>query len=154
MTIKSVLTLALVFCLTGCSTTVQRPEPITLAEALKEVIEALNEISDIPVKSKHGLVPAEVTVTFEITAGRKEGKSASVDIVPTGIIEEIGGISSKWTSEVTESRGNTIVIKFRSILFASEKELIAQKTPEEIDALYQKLKNQGWTIKGLGGPRM
>lgn len=145
---SKILIIAMLIFLHGCSTvSVERPDSISLSDALKEVVEALNEMSNLQVEAKHGMAPAEVTVTFNITAGKKTGREASVDIVPTGIVEEITGLSYGWSSEVTETRGNSITIKFRSILFASEKELVGKKTPEEINEIYKKLQELGWNIK-------
>lgn len=148
---KSIVTVIAAIVLSGCSTVIERAEPITLADALKEMVEALNQMSQMPVEKKNGLVPAEVSVTFTITAGKKEGKTASINVVPTGIIKEISGLSAGWVSEATESRGNTITIKFRSILFANEKELVAQKTPEELSELYDRLEKEGWNVKFAPG---
>jgi len=139
--------LLLVILLQGCTTTVERAEPITLADGVKEVINALNSLSELQTSKINGLVPAEVTVVFNITAGSKDSKNATIEIVPTGIVKEISKIGAGWSSEVTQSTGNTLTIKFRSILFANEKELVANKTPAELTKLYEELKGLGWNIR-------
>ncbi len=122
--------------------TVERPEPITLADGVKEVIDALNSLSELQTSKINGLVPAEVTIVFNITDGSKDSNSATIEIVPTGIVKEISKIGGGWSSEITQSTGNTLTIKFRSILFANEK-----KTPEELTKLYEELKSLDWNIQ-------
>jgi predicted ABC-class ATPase len=121
-------------------------EPISLADGVKEVIAALNSLSELETSKINGLVPSEVTVVFNITAGSKETKTASIEIVPTGIVDQTTTLGGGWTSELTESKGNTITIKFRNIVFANEKELLAKKTPQELTELYEELKKLGWNI--------
>ena len=136
--------------LCSCGTTkIVRPDSITLAEALKDIVTALNEMSKVQSEKKLGLIPADVTVTFNISASSKKTAGASIEIVPTGIINEIPKIGGSYEKEISGTRGNQIVIKFRNIMFATEKELISRKTPSEIDELFDRLEKGGWFIKSL-----
>ena len=118
---------------------------MSLANALTDVTRALNAMSEVQSSQKHGLVPAEVTVTLQLTAGTKEASQAAIEVLPFGAVAELGG---SYTAEVTSSTGNQIVIKFRSILFANENELVSRRTPGEIDELLRRLRELGWSIKG------
>ncbi len=118
---------------------------MSLANALTDVIRALNAMSEVETSHKHGLVPAEVTVTFQLAAGKKEASQAAIEVLPFDAVAKLGG---SYTAEVTSSRGNLIVVKFRSILFANEDELVSRKTPGEIDELLRRLQELGWNIKG------
>ncbi len=145
---RAIVVIGSALALSGCVTTrVARPESISLADALVEVIESLNAMADVESPLKTGLVPAEVIVTFDVTAAQKTETGAEIEVVPTGIVSEIPRIGGTWSTEVRGSRGNQITIKFRNILFTSDKELLSRMAPEEIDELLQKLKELGWNIK-------
>ena len=118
-----------------------------MADGVKEVVDALNSFSEFETKKINGLIPADVTVVFNITAGKKEDSSASVEIVPTPIVKEISKITGSWSTEVKQSTGNTLTIKFRNILFANEKVLISIKSPEEMTEMFNKYQNLNWNIK-------
>ena len=141
----AILFLGSLACL-GCSSAqVAPPAPMSLADALTDVTRALNAMSEVQTSEKHGLVPAEVTVTLQLTAGKKEASQAAIEVLPLGAVAKLGG---SYTAEVTSSTGNQIVIKFRSILFANGDELVSRKTPGEIDELLRRLRELGWNIKG------
>ena len=130
----------------GCRSAQVEPQaPMSLANALTDVTRALNAMSEVQTSQKHGLVPAEVTVTLQLTAGKKEASRAAIEVLPFGAVAELGG---SYTAEVTSSTGNQIVITFRSILFANENELVSRRTPGEIDELLRRLRELGWSIKG------
>ena len=68
-----------------------------------------------PPRATHGLVPSEVTLSFQVNVG-KGGK------LYLKVFEafEIGG------SKATVAVGNTITIRMRSILFADDEELVSR----------------------------
>ena len=136
------------FMIPGCTgTKVQRPEAISLSEGLVEIIVALNEMAKVQSDKKLGLVPEEATVVFNVTAGKKDGRTGGIEIVPTGIVQEISKFSMGWSSEITESRGNTITIKLKSILFSKNDELVSSKTAKEILEKIDELQGGGFVIK-------
>lgn len=134
--------------LSGCITSkVVRPDSISLSEALVDVVRSLNAMAEVESSLKNGLVPAEVVVTFDVTAADQSGTDAAIDVVPTGVVTEIPRVGGAWHTEVRGSKGNQITVKFRSILFATERELLLRKSPEEIDQIFEKLKKLGWNVK-------
>jgi len=142
---RILLLIIIIIIFSSCKATqIIRAEPISLAEGVREVIVALNSFSELQTSEINGLVPAEVIIEFNISAGKKNNRNASVEIVPAAVVTKLG---VGWSSEVTESTSNKITIKFRSILFATENEMLNQKTPEDLTELYEKLKKLGWNIK-------
>lgn len=143
---NALVLIASAFVVCGCSTTVERTENfITVGEGLRLVMEGLDSIADHDPAKINGLMPSEVTVSFHITAGQKDGASSSVQIVPAGIIGEIPAIGGNWTTEFTESTGNVLTIKFRSIAFATDKELVSTEAPEDLTERYKKLREH-WNV--------
>lgn len=143
-----IIVILVCFAISGCAgTKIERSEPITLSEGLKEIIVALNEMAKVQSEKKLGLVPEEATVDFNVTAGKKDGKTGGIEIVPTGIVQEISKFSMGWSSEITESRGNTITIKLKSILFSKDDELVSSKTAKEILQKINELQEGGMVIR-------
>ena len=139
---KTILVITITIFLNSCATTkVDRKEPITLAEGVTEVVKTLNSMSKLQTEKINGLVPAEVTVEFNVTSGKKKNTNASLEIVPTGLVSKIG---AGWSSEITESSGNKITLKFRSILFAEKDELIGHKRVNDLTKMFIELKNSNW----------
>jgi hypothetical protein len=130
----------------ACTTKVVRPESITLAEALIDIKKSLDAMASVPSDRKHGLMPAEATVEFDVTVTDKTGTEVGLEIVPTGIVNEIARVGGKWSTEVSSSRGNHITIKFRNIIFASENELVAKKSPKELTEIFSEFEKEGWII--------
>jgi len=145
---KKAFIICMTCCMMSCATTkVTRSEPISLADGLKEVVIALDEMSDVKRDKINGLVPSDVTVEFNVTSGNKKKNDASLEIVPTGLVSKIG---ASWSSEVTETTGNKITIKFRSILFANKDDLIGgNKSVEDITKMVKDLEDGGWNTSLL-----
>ena len=125
--------------ISGCASYGVVPEPgkITLQAAMKEVATGLNEMyairKDHP---KSGLLPAEVTVVFNISAkANDEGKLyVEAGATPADVLK-IAKIGAEAASKIEASRGNTVTIKFTNILFAPKETLVMTKSPEDIAKL-------------------
>ena len=132
------LPLVLALAVSGCATRGHRhiPEstPITLSKGVQTVVKALDALAKrSPDAPFHGLVPAEVEVSFQIVAGRLDTDEFSINVLPVGDLADIGG---KWSTEITRSTGNTITIRFRNILFAKKDEILGFAPPGELKSIF------------------
>ncbi len=132
---------ALAMALAGCATEtiVSQPSRITLENALKSVGQGLYDMKEAQKDVKTGLIPSEVTVTFNITAsGSDDGKLyVEVSSNPAG-----GGTAkagAEYGSKLSAQRGNQITVKFTNLLLADKERLVSVKKPEEIEALLKQL---------------
>ena len=99
--------------LSGCITSkVVRPDSISLSEALVDVVRSLNAMAEVESSLKNGLVPAEVVVTFDVTAADQSGTDAAIDVVPTGVVTEIPRVGGAWHTEV---RGSSVTSTDRKL---------------------------------------
>ena len=73
---------------------------MSLSSALTDVVRALNAMSEVQTSEKHGLVPAEVTVTFQLSAGEKKEGQTAVEVLPLGAVSMLG---ASYTAEATSS---------------------------------------------------
>ncbi len=131
--------------LTACSTQTVVPKPgaITLEEAMKSVAAGLVEMKAAEVGMKTGLIPSEVTVTFNISATATDQNKLVVEVgAPAGA--PVGGkIGGEAGSSATSQRGNQVTVKFSNILFAPDNTLLKYKTAEEIKELFDVLEKSG-----------
>jgi hypothetical protein len=130
--------------LTACGTTNRREiTNITLENAMRDVGKGLNAIYEERAdKEKLGLLPSEIAVTFNV-AGK--GTDSSKLYIEAGA--DLGSVSiAKAGAELGRtleiSRGNTITIKFTSVLYAGKDTLVQLKTPQEISKLLELLSGQ------------
>lgn len=109
--------------LVGCGTYTPRevadPSAITLKAALVDVADSLNEMrARTQPRDKFGLIPDEVTVTFNIAAhGTNTGK---LNVTASGVPLSPGtlGASADNTQVAESNRGNQIIVKFKNIATA------------------------------------
>ena len=67
-----------------------------------------------------GLFPAEVDVTFNVTAGAANGNQLSLDLNASAPSVPVGGkISDTYSTSSTAARGNQITVKFMSAYFTT-----------------------------------
>ena len=131
--------------LSGCAsvgpTPTEPPSPMSLREGVQAVMAALDELAQRPADAPiHGLMPAEVEVVFQIRGQRADSDSFELTV---GVPEFIGAGTERST-EVTRSEGNTLTIRFRSIVFAPQEQLIGVKSAEELTDLVKDLRGRGW----------
>lgn len=147
---RKLLPIAAVVMVTGCATPHVVPEPgkITLQAAMEEVAAGLNKMYDIRKDyPKSGLLPAEVNVTFNISAsGKDEGKLFVEAGATSADVLKVTKVGAEVGSKVEASRGNTVTIKFTNILFAPKDTLVMTKTPDEITTLFKAMQNVGIQI--------
>ncbi|MCX5893624.1 MAG: hypothetical protein NTW80_11760 [Deltaproteobacteria bacterium] len=127
----------------GCersSEVVPQPSKVTLESALVSVEKGLNEMVKAQEKVKFGLIPSEVTVTFNISAS---GEDSSKLYIEAGSVTAVGGTAKAGTemgSKLHNERGNQITIKFTNLLLTEKGKYFYDKGPKIIkDAL----ENQG-----------
>lgn len=136
--------------MSACATGKVVPDPskITLQDAMKSVGEGLKQMKEAQGESKTGLLPSEVTVTFNVTASAADGSklALAVSIPPLPQLPVSGSLTGDLTSAISAARGNVITIKFTNLLFAPEKLLLTTKTAAEIAQILETLKAAGITV--------
>lgn len=131
---------------TGCAWGVLvQPGKITLDEAISEVATGLNKMYDIRKDHpKSGLLPAEVTVSFNISASATDKGKLFVEAGATlAEVLQVTKAGADISSSLVAKRGNTVTIKFSNLLYADEHTLVRNKSPEEIMKLLQALEEAG-----------
>jgi len=118
------------------------PGMITLKEAMQEVATGLNDMYKIRNQGpKSGLLPAEVTIVFNVSASTKDaGKlyiEAGANPVDVLKIVKAGG---EVSSEIATSRGNQITIKFVNVALAPKDTLLTVVDPAKLDIIFNALK--------------
>ncbi len=133
-----------------CATGKIVPEPsnITLEAAMKSVGEGLKQMKEAQGHIKTGLLPSEVTVTFNVTASATDNTklaiAASTPQVPQ--IPVSGSVTADLSSAITANRGNAITIKFTNVLFAPTGQLLTTTSPEQIEKILKALADAGVII--------
>lgn len=127
--------------LTGCAHT-QRPEitDITLETAMADVALGLNKIyAERQGHDKSGLVPSEITVTFNVGAKGQDSSKLYIEAGAKAGAVSIAKAGGETGGSLEVSRGNTITIKFSSVLYAGKDTLVASKSADEIKKLLESL---------------
>ena len=75
-------------------------------------------------------------------AQRGERNSVDVNVALLDVVEA----GAERSTEVTRSEGNTITIRFRNIVFATNEEVVGLKSAQEINALIRDLRQAGLTL--------
>lgn len=135
---------AVVLGLIGCTEKiVPEPASVTFENAMEQVTVGLNKMYDTGKGyPKTGLVPAEVTIEFNVGASAADSGKLTIGTAnPIQNVQAGGEISSN----IQASRGNKITIKFVNLFLTDSKEsLIMLKQPEEIAELLKVLKSAGY----------
>ena len=129
---------------TGCvHVPEQKIEGITFQAAMKQLAEGLNEFDDTSQEGEEifGLVPSEVEANFNISLINKGTNETTIAVDPTNVLKEVSSFGSSWKYEGSETRGNTITVKFRNVLFSKKGEAVYDK--ENIAALIKALRDAG-----------
>jgi hypothetical protein len=108
-------------CLTGCASyVVPQPGAITLESAMYSVGVGLREMRRGEGDLRTGLLPEEVTVTFNISASGDQGGKLYVEVspIPLGAVPIKGNAGGELSTSYTAQRGNQITIKFKNLLFS------------------------------------
>jgi hypothetical protein len=139
-----------VLCISACATgqIVPKPSDITLEEAMKSVGKGLTEMKEAQGDMRTGLLPSEVTVSFNVTASASDSKKLAVSFSSPQMpqVPVSGSITGDTSSAISASRGNVITIKFTNLLFAPKDQLITMKQAADIDGILDTLKKQGITV--------
>ena len=134
----------------ACATGKVVPEPsnITLEAAMKSVGEGLRQMKDAQGDIKTGLLPSEVTVTFNVTVSAADSSklAISASTSPAAQLPVSGSLTGELSSAISAARGNVVTIKFTNLLFAPEKQMLTMKTPAELKGILDVLKGEGVTI--------
>jgi len=134
----------------GCGTKWIVPEPgkITLQDAMKSVGEGLKQMKEAQGNIKTGLLPSEVTVTFNVTASATDSTKLAI-AVSTPQAPQLpvsGSLTGDLSSAITANRGNSITIKFTNVLFAPTGQLLTTKSAEEIEKIMKTLTDAGIVV--------
>ena len=139
------LTAAATMLLVGCASSrvAGTPRKISLEAALRSVGQGLREMHEAQKNVKTGLVPAEVIVTFNITAAASDEGKLCVEL---GALPAAGGTAKtggEIGSTTSAARGNQITVKFTNLLLANKDTLVYKHSPEEIQKLLEMLEKSG-----------
>ena len=139
----------------GCATShvVPKPSKITLENALKSVGRGLSEMKEAQKDLKTGLVPSEVTVTFNIVASASKSGKLYIDLsspLVAGVTAKAGG---EIGSQLAVQRGNQITVKFTNLLLADKDKLVFSKSPDEIVKLFDALQKAGVQVYLVPPPK-
>ncbi len=135
----------------GCGGTkwiVPEPSNITLEAAMESVGKGLKQMKDAQGNIKTGLLPSEVTVTFNVTASATDTKSLHI-AVSTPQAPQVpvsGSITSDLSTAITANRGNSITIKFTNLLYTPTGQLLTDKSADEIRNKLKTLAGEGIVI--------
>jgi len=166
--ILTILMVPLLFILTGCLPCLTKPlEPMSIEDALASMGRGFVQMKKAQLEANDGkefntgLVPYEAEVTFAISrASTKEGK-LYVELSPIALGgAPIGGkAGAEQSSSANKNVGNTITVKFKSLLFATTSETTKKNgdvtvtvqgvtDPEQLKKIYEALDKIGVEIKG------
>ena len=131
--------------LASCRSTTIVPEPgkITLEDAMKSVGAGLVAMHSAEGNLRTGLVPSEVTVTFNISASATDAEKLYVEVGAPAAAPVTGKAGGEVSTTSTSTRGNQITIKFSNLLFAGDDFLIKSKTGDDIKKLFEALNAAG-----------
>ena len=140
MSLRNYLLILLLPGLFGCASkqVVSQPSEITLDRAVAEVAKALQQVKAVEQDTETGLIPAEVVLTFNITASGEDNQKLYLELAPDSGQSSKGG--AETTSGSSASRGNQITITFKNLLLTDDETLLSKKTPEEINELIKAVK--------------
>lgn len=137
--------LLLILALSGCAapgpSEIAKPSDISLEQALKSVGDGLNQMYSAQNGLKTGLIPAEVTVTFNLGVSAKNSTTLSLDFSRTiGSAVSKAGLSNEQSSDGL--RNNSVTIRFVNLLALPESSLLQKKSAAEISALLKALSDK------------
>jgi hypothetical protein len=120
--------------LIGCesSQVVPKPGMITLEEALKSVADGLYQMREVHKDVKFGLLPSEVSVTFNITAKSEDTGKLYVEVGSVPVGGGTGKANAEVGSKLNAERGNQITVKFANLLLTQKGTYFYDKEPENI----------------------
>jgi hypothetical protein len=138
------------FSMSACATGKVVPDPsnITLEAAMKSVGEGLKQMKEAQGDIKTGLLPSEVTVTFNVTASASDNSKLALTVsTPQATqLPLSGSLTGDVSSAISAARGNVITIKFTNLLFAPQNQFLTTKTAKEIEEILKTLKGEGVTL--------
>jgi len=149
-----VLVLGSALLLSGCCSTTDFPKPgaITLEEAMLSVGAGLRAMERAEEGLITGLLPSEVSVTFNVSASATDSKKLYVEI-SGGAAPKAGGKAGGETgSTATAARGNQITIKYSNLLFASKDMTLNYKEVKPLEELLVMLYDRQVLRDGTGQP--
>ena len=142
--------------LVGCASShiVPQPGKITLENALKSVGQGLYDMKVAQKDVKTGLVPSEVTVTFNITATGSDDAKLYVELSTIPVAGGTAKVGGELGSKLSAERGNQITVKFTNLLLADKEKLITIKNADEIKRLLDAIQSSGIVIYLAPEPRV
>lgn len=142
MLLNTAFSLFLSILMVGCASLspadVAKPSDITLESALKSVGQGLNDMYVAQKGLKTGLIPTEVTVTFNLSVSASDSKTLALDF--TKAASKVG-INSEQAAEA--DRSNSVIVKFVNILVLPTDSLLQKKSSEDIGKILQVLEREG-----------
>jgi hypothetical protein len=118
--------------------------PLKLDEALIAVGDALQAADRQVTGGKNsGLVPAEVTVGFNITNASSDAGNVQLNVVPVPSTTIAGG----WAGSRTSQIGSAITIKYSSLLLAGADSIVGSRPAAESNTLVRDISRENLALK-------
>ncbi len=141
--------------LAGCATSGMPPAQagaITLEDAMASVGAGLFAMERAEEGVITGLVPTEVTVTFNISASTTKSDKLFVEVGGGAAAVASAKAGGEASAKSEASRGNQITIKFSNLLYAGKDTLIESKPPAALAELLEMLYNHAVLREGTKPP--
>jgi hypothetical protein len=127
---------------------VVQPSEVTLEEALTSVGRGLRRMHEAQGGLKTGLVPTEVSVSFNLGVSAKDSSKLTLDFsraFEAAVKKESkAGLEAETSSE--GSRANVITVKFVNLLALPESSIVHKKSAAEVKELINALQESDITI--------
>ncbi|MES2469464.1 MAG: hypothetical protein V4675_19320 [Verrucomicrobiota bacterium] len=118
--------------------------PLKLDEALIAVGDALQAADRQGTGGKNsGLVPAEVTVGFNITNASSDAGNVQLSVVPVPSTTLAGG----WAGSRTSQTGSAITIKYSSLLLAGADSIVGSRPASASNTLVRDISRENLALK-------
>jgi NTP-dependent ternary system trypsin peptidase co-occuring protein len=134
---KTIAISALALLTVGCASQQSQPSKITLEDAMRSVGRGVSALKDAEGGMQMGMIPSEITVTFNITASAEDSSKIYLDLNPSVVK---AGVEAG--SKTSTTRGNQITIKLQH-LFLLPKD---SKPGADIDALVALIQKYHWVL--------
>jgi hypothetical protein len=135
---------------------VVQPSEVTLEEALTSVGRGLLNMHKAQEGLKTGLVPTEVSVSFNLGVSAKDSSKLTLDFsrASEAAVKKESKVGLEVETSSEGSRANVITVKFVNLLALPESSIVQKKSASEIKDLISALRESGIQtyskpIKGL-----
>jgi hypothetical protein len=150
--VQTTFPLLVVLLIQGCASfspgQIVKPSEVTLEQALTSLGTGLSAMHMAQAGLRTGLLPAEVTVSFNLGVSANDSSKLTLDFSRAS--EAAVKVGAEAGLEVEQSsqgsRANAITVKFVNLLTLPESSIVQKKSPAEVQALINALRASGIDI--------